>query len=72
MRYPNGLFGWADVMTRDPGRAIEFYEGLFGWTHVDQPTPMGHPDQRRGSVDSGLLRPDVEGPHGGDHALEGT
>ena len=43
MRYPNGLFGWADVMTRDPGRAIEFYEGLFGWTHVDQPTPMGPP-----------------------------
>ncbi len=36
MRYPNGLFGWVDVMTRDPGRAIEFYEGLFGWTHVDQ------------------------------------
>src|SRR5690606_5065095 len=22
---------------------IEFYEGLFGWTHVDQPTPMGPP-----------------------------
>ncbi|MCB0921255.1 MAG: VOC family protein [Actinobacteria bacterium] len=43
MRYPNGLFGWADIMTRDPGRAIEFYEGLFGWTHVDQPTPMGPP-----------------------------
>ncbi len=43
MRYPNGLFGWADLMTRDPGRAIEFYEGLFGWTHVDQPTPMGPP-----------------------------
>ncbi len=43
MRYPHGLFGWVDLMTRDPGRAITFYEGLFGWTHIDQPTPMGPP-----------------------------
>ncbi|MFN8183912.1 MAG: VOC family protein [Candidatus Nanopelagicales bacterium] len=43
MRYPNGLFGWVDVMTRDPERAIEFYQDLFGWTHTDQPTPMGPP-----------------------------
>ena len=43
MRYTNGLFGWVDVMTRDPRRATEFYEGLFGWTHTDQPTPMGPP-----------------------------
>ncbi|MEZ5184513.1 MAG: VOC family protein [Candidatus Nanopelagicales bacterium] len=41
MLHPNGLFGWVDLMTRDPQRAIEFYEGLFGWTHTDQPTPMG-------------------------------
>jgi uncharacterized protein len=43
MRYPDGLFGWVDIMTRDPQRATEFYEGLFGWTHIDQPTPMGPP-----------------------------
>ncbi len=43
MRYPNGLFGWVDLMTRDTAKATEFYEGLFGWTHVDQPTPMGPP-----------------------------
>ncbi len=43
MRYPNGLFGWVDLMTRDTTRAGEFYEALFGWTHVDQPTPMGVP-----------------------------
>lgn len=43
MRYPDGLFGWVDLMTRDTQKAIQFYEGLFGWTHVDQPTPMGPP-----------------------------
>lgn len=43
MRYPNGLFGWVDLMTRDTATAARFYEGLFGWTHVDQPTPMGPP-----------------------------
>lgn len=43
MRYPNGFLGWIDLMTRDTGRATEFYEGLFGWTHVEQPTPMGPP-----------------------------
>ena len=43
MRYPEGLFGWIDLMTREPQRAIEFYGGLFGWTHVDLPTPMGPP-----------------------------
>ena len=35
MRYPNGFFGWIDLMTRDTGTAGHFYEGLFGWTHVD-------------------------------------
>jgi hypothetical protein len=43
MRYPNGLFGWIDLMTRDTAAATQFYEGLFGWTHVDLPTPMGPP-----------------------------
>ncbi len=43
MRYANGLFGWVDLMTRDTARAAQFYEGLFGWTHVDLPTPMGAP-----------------------------
>lgn len=43
MRYPNGLFGWVDLMTRDTESAKQFYEGLFGWTHTDLPTPMGPP-----------------------------
>ena len=37
MRYPNGLFGWVDLMTRDTESAKQFYEGLFGWTHTDLP-----------------------------------
>jgi len=28
----NGTMCWADLSTPDPGRAKEFYEGLFGWT----------------------------------------
>lgn len=43
MRYPNGLFGWIDLMTRDPQSAKDFYEALFGWTHEDLPTPQGVP-----------------------------
>lgn len=43
MRYPNGLFGWIDLMTRDTATAARFYEQLFGWTHVDLPTPAGPP-----------------------------
>lgn len=43
MRYPDGLIGWVDLMTRDTATAGEFYEGLFGWTRVDMPTPMGPP-----------------------------
>lgn len=43
MRYPNGLIGWIDLMTRDTTKAAEFYEGLFGWTHVELPTPVGVP-----------------------------
>ena len=35
MRYPDGFFGWIDLMTRDAGTAGQFYEALFGWTHVD-------------------------------------
>lgn len=41
MRYPNGFFGWVDLMTRDTGTAGHFYEALFGWTHVDVPVAEG-------------------------------
>lgn len=41
MQTPNGLFGWADLMTRDTGTAGHFYEGVFGWTHVDVPVTEG-------------------------------
>lgn len=35
MRHPDGFFGWVDLMSRDVGRSGQFYEALFGWTHVD-------------------------------------
>ena len=41
MRQPTGLFGWVDLMTGDVEAARPFYEGLFGWTSFDTPTPMG-------------------------------
>ncbi|MBP7148249.1 MAG: VOC family protein [Acidobacteria bacterium] len=31
-----GTFCWHELLARDPGRAIEFYCGLFGWTHSQQ------------------------------------
>lgn len=43
MRYPDGMFGWVDIMTRNPQRAIDFYDALFGWKHETLPTPMGPP-----------------------------
>lgn len=41
MRYPNGLFTWADLTTTDVAAAKAFYQGLFGWRMQDIPTPMG-------------------------------
>jgi hypothetical protein len=41
MRQPHGLFGWVDLMTSDVETARVFYEGVFGWTSTDMPTPMG-------------------------------
>ena len=41
MRLPHGLFGWVDLMSTDVAKARSFYEGLFGWTSIDTPTPMG-------------------------------
>lgn len=31
-----GLFGWSELMTRDPGGVRSFYEDTFGWQLVDQ------------------------------------
>lgn len=41
MKHPNGLFGWADLVTTDVDAAKAFYGGLFGWDFEDIPTPMG-------------------------------
>jgi predicted enzyme related to lactoylglutathione lyase len=31
----NGDFDWNELATPDPARALAFYEGVFGYTHVD-------------------------------------
>jgi predicted enzyme related to lactoylglutathione lyase len=41
MRYPDGLFAWADTFTSDTDRAQAFYEGLFGWETYDRTDHMG-------------------------------
>ena len=41
MMHPHGLFGWVDLVTTDVAAAKAFYEGLFGWSMQDMPTPMG-------------------------------
>lgn len=43
VRYPEGQFGWIDLMTTDPERARAFYCGLFGWDAKDMQTPSGPP-----------------------------
>jgi predicted enzyme related to lactoylglutathione lyase len=39
-KYPHATFSWVDLSTTDTEAAKEFYTGLFGWTHEDQ--PMGN------------------------------
>ena len=41
MRYPDGFFGWVDLVTTDVDAATAFYSGLFGWETEAVPTPMG-------------------------------
>jgi hypothetical protein len=41
MKHPNGLFGWADLVTTHVDAAKAFYGGLLGWEFEDIPTPMG-------------------------------
>jgi predicted enzyme related to lactoylglutathione lyase len=36
-----GTVGWAEVMTRDPERAIKFYTTVFGWDATTEPSPTG-------------------------------
>lgn len=40
-RYQHGQFSWVDLMTPDAAAAKDFYQGLFGWSHVDFPTDQG-------------------------------
>lgn len=38
----HGMFGWADLMTKDAADAKAFYQDLFGWTPHDVPAGPGH------------------------------
>lgn len=38
--FDHGVPSWSELLTKDPGRAEEFYKGLFGWTSSEQ--DMGH------------------------------
>ena len=37
--YPAGVPSWVDTNQSDPGAAVEFYEGLFGWETEDAIAP---------------------------------
>lgn len=39
--YPEGSLSWADLATSDPAGAKAFYEALFGWSYVSNPTDTG-------------------------------
>ena len=41
-----GEIAWTDLQAVDLERQSAFYEGLFGWTHVDMPTGDGRSDYR--------------------------
>jgi len=41
-----GEIAWTDLQAVDIEAQTAFYEGLFGWTHVDMPTGEGYPDYR--------------------------
>ena len=37
--HPQGTPNWAELMTTDPGGALAFYSGLFGWADQAEPIP---------------------------------
>jgi predicted enzyme related to lactoylglutathione lyase len=37
----HGAFSWSELLTRDPGRATEFYGTLFGWKIETMDMPQG-------------------------------
>lgn len=41
VEYKHGMFGWADLMSKDPADSKAFYGDLFGWTAQDVPAGPG-------------------------------
>ena len=40
-QFSAGTFCWADLGTTDTEKAQAFYSKLFGWSHLDRPSPNG-------------------------------
>lgn len=38
---PHGHFNWNEFVTRDPERAMKFYQETIGWIYQARPTPDG-------------------------------
>jgi predicted enzyme related to lactoylglutathione lyase len=48
-----GAFSWAELMTRDIGRAVDFYSAVFGWTEKNGPESPYKEFQVEGDVVAG-------------------
>jgi predicted enzyme related to lactoylglutathione lyase len=53
-RTTQGEFCWLDLSATNLDVQTDFYEGLFGWTHVDLPTDVG-PIYRQFMLDSRIV-----------------
>jgi predicted enzyme related to lactoylglutathione lyase len=66
-RVPSGDFDWCELATPDPGKALAFYESVFGYTHKDWdmgPLGMYHVLQDA----NGVARAGVFRTHGANDA----
>ena len=67
----NNAFCWADLSTRDPGRAAKFYSSLFGWKLEASPNdPSGYLHIKNGEAFIGGIPPAAHrDPHAPPHWL---
>jgi predicted enzyme related to lactoylglutathione lyase len=55
-----GSLTWNDLVTSDPGGAVDFYGGLFGWTFEEMPQSGGYQVINNGDVRNGGIFPNPE------------
>ena len=66
--YPAGVPCWVDLTPSDPGAAVEFYGGIFGWAFTDR-APAAAPPYHVAQIDGhdvaaiGSTGSTAEGPH---------